>query len=214
MLEAAKVIIFDFDGVLVESNDIKTAAFEHVFSRFPGHQEEMMAFHREQVSASRFIKFDRLLALAGKSGDINLRAELAEEFSSYVAAKIIQCPWVEGAEDLLAWLENRIPLYLASVTPEAELEGILKGRGLEKRFRKIYGCPPWKKPDAVRDVLARESIQPELAVLIGDSAGDQRAAEETGIRFIARNSGLEFDRPHPLTFSNLNEIKKFMESML
>lgn len=211
MWRTIKVFIFDFDGVIVESNHIKTAAFHHVFSRFPEHYEEMMAFHYSQISASRVVKFDHLLKTIGRSTDTKLRKELLEEFSEFVAARVIETPLVEGAESLMSWLHGQVPLYLASVTPENELEMILQSRGLNAFFRGTYGCPPWTKPNAIRDVLLKESIDPHMAVLLGDSAGDQRAAIETGVQFLARDSGLAFDSPQPPLFPDLHSVKRFIE---
>ena len=56
-----RMVILDFDGVIVESNDIKTRAFGHVFSRFPEHADVMMAYHHAHVSVSRFDKFQYLV---------------------------------------------------------------------------------------------------------------------------------------------------------
>jgi phosphoglycolate phosphatase-like HAD superfamily hydrolase len=61
----------------------------------------------------------------------------------------------------------------------------------------VYGCPPWTKPGAVKDILQKENILPSHTVLVGDSYGDQKAANETGVHFIGRNSGLLFEDPQP-----------------
>lgn len=81
-------------------------------------------------------------------------------------------------------------------------------------FRDVYGCPPWTKPDAILDILKKEDIKPEEALLIGDSAGDQRAAHVSGVHFIARNSGLDFDAPQPVKFSDLNQISQHLANLL
>jgi phosphoglycolate phosphatase-like HAD superfamily hydrolase len=97
-------------------------------------------------------------------------------------------------------------VYLASVTPAGDLEAILDRRGLRRWFRDVYGYPPWTKPDAVRDVLRREACAPQEALLVGDSAGDQRAAAATGVAFIARDSGLFFDTPPLEIFPDLTAV--------
>jgi phosphoglycolate phosphatase-like HAD superfamily hydrolase len=190
------LIVLDFDGVIVESNDVKTEAFREVFARFPEHAEAMLAFHHANASASRYDKFDRLLELLGRSGDANLRTELAAEFTRRTLDRVVAVPLVPGAEEFLREASARVPLYLASVTPAEDLETILDRRGLRRWFRGVYGCPPWTKPEAIRDALRREGCVHDEALLVGDSEGDRRAAAETGIGFIARDSGLLFaDRP-------------------
>ena len=194
---APRVLVLDFDGVVVESNDVKTQAFREVFARFPEHCEAMMAYHRDHVSASRFAKFDHLLQRLGRSGDTALAAELASEFSRRTLERMLAVPYVNGAEAFLRDIAPRLPVYLASVTPEEDLALILERRGLRRWFRGVYGCPPWTKADAIQDVLRRESCASHEALLVGDSAGDQRAAAQTGVEFVGRDSGLAFDPPAP-----------------
>jgi len=201
-----EVLILDFDGVIVESNDVKTEAFRELFSRFPEHSQSMMAYHHTHISVTRFAKFDHLLTLVGRPGDPKLRSELADRFSELVFERMLSVPLVPGADSFLRKMTTKVPVYLASVTPAEELEKILCHRELDHWFRGVYGCPPWTKPKAIVDVLARERVTPEKALLIGDSGGDQRAALETGIRFLARDSGLSFDDPTPRSFPDMNRL--------
>lgn len=209
-----RVLILDFDGVVIESNAVKTLAFQQVFARFPDHADAMMEFHHTHVSASRFEKFDHLLGLAGRRGDGGLRDELAADFSARVLQVMTAVPLVRGAESFLRSITPRVPTYLASVTPEAELAVILERLGLRRWFRGVYGCPPWTKADAILDVLEREAVKPDEALLIGDSAGDQRAAGMTGVNFLARDSGLSFDSPAPRCFADLNELSRHVNEWL
>lgn len=209
-----RVLILDFDGVIVESNDVKTEAFRQLFSRFPEHADAMMAYHHANVSVTRFVKFDQLLKLLNRAGDSLLRAELAEEFSLRVFDRMRDVPLVPGAELLLGTVYGRVPMYLASVTPADELERILRQRNLLHWFTDVYGCPPWTKPKAILDVLAREQVGHSEALLIGDSAGDQSAAQETGVDFLARDSGLMFDQPLPRRFPNLTPLSNHIAELL
>jgi phosphoglycolate phosphatase-like HAD superfamily hydrolase len=209
-----ELLILDFDGVVIESNEIKTQAFEKVFSQFPQYKDAMMQFHYENISVSRIEKFDYLAALMGRGADSKLKAEMADNFSQYVLECILTAPLVKGAERLLKMAKGQLPLYLASVTPANELNHILEKRGLLHWFDGVYGCPPWTKANAIRDILSRNSILPKNSLLIGDSAGDQRAALETGIQFIARDSGLKFDEIPPLFFLDLYEISDYLGRFL
>ena len=73
-----RALILDFDGVIVESNALKTEAFEAVFSRFPEHAAAMLAYHHAHVSESRYAKFEHLAERLGKPRDDVLMAELAK----------------------------------------------------------------------------------------------------------------------------------------
>lgn len=214
MSNKIELIILDFDGVVIESNNIKTQAFEKVFSRFPQYKEAMMQFHYENISISRVEKFNYLATLMGRSADSKLKNDLANKFAQHVLEDILTVPLVEGAEKFLKIYKGQIPLYLASVTPAHELNNILEKRDLLHWFDGVYGCPPWTKANAILDILSRNSINPSNGLLIGDSAGDQQAAIETGIQFIARDSGLAFDKPPELLFLDLSEIADHLGGIL
>lgn len=210
-----RVLVLDFDGVILESNAVKTEAFRDVFARFPEHFEAMMAYHRTHVSVTRYAKFDQLLERLGRPGDMALRAEIAAEFSRRTLERMASVPFVPGAEAFLLEITVRLPVYLASVTPIEDLDVVLDRRGLRRWFRDVYGCPPWTKADAVRDVLRREGCSPHHALLLGDSAGDQRAAAEVGVGFLARDSGLPFDEPSPTAiFRDLNAAADYLRLRL
>lgn len=210
-----RVLVLDFDGVILESNDVKTEAFRDVFARFPEHCKAMMAYHLANLSEPRFVKFDYLLERLGHPGEAVLRAELAADFSRRVLERLASVPFVVGAEAFLREVTPRLPVYLASVTPAEDLDAILERRGLRAWFRDVYGCPPWTKPSAVRDVLRREACAPHDALLLGDSAGDQRTATETGVEFVARHSGLPFDDPAPRTlFPDLAAVATYLRDRL
>ena len=190
-----RALIFDFDGVILDSNAIKTDAFTAVFAQFPEHAEAMMAYHREHVSQSRYEKFRHLVEQRlGRSGDQAAIDRLAAQYAAVLRDRMDRCAFVPGAREMLDELSARLPLYLASVTPEPELLRLLEVRGLRRYFRRVFGCPPWSKPDAVAAIV-RELGGAAGVALVGDSAGDQRAAAAHGVEFIARDSGLPFDAP-------------------
>jgi phosphoglycolate phosphatase-like HAD superfamily hydrolase len=206
MADTLKALILDFDGVILESNDLKTQAFVSVFNRFPEHADAMMAYHRAHVSDTRFVKFRHLVhERLGRPDDEALVQELADAFSRETRRLLATCPLVPGAEAFLQAASARVPVYLASVTPQAELEDLLEARHLRRYFTKVYGCPPWTKASAVGDILAGLG-GPAHVLFIGDSAGDQRAAAANSVEFLARDSGLPFDVPVPPSFPNMTAM--------
>lgn len=195
--EKIELIILDFDGVIVESNHVKDSAFAEILNRYPEYASDFFQYHRENISLSRYRKFDYLLKLIGQTGNEELKKELLRDFSTSTLKIMRSIPFVTGAMDFLQTMHQRMPLYLASVTPIEDLEIILGSLRIRSYFKDVYGCPPWTKPLAVKDILGKENISPGKTVLVGDSYGDQNAAIETGIHFIGRNSGLHFNDPQP-----------------
>jgi len=209
-----RALILDFDGVIVESNALKTEAFEAVFSRFPEHAAAMLAYHHAHVSESRYAKFEHLAERLGKPRDDVLMAELAKEFSREMRARFEACAAVPGAVELLDRVRDRLPVFVASVTPQRELEDILSLRGLAHRFTRVYGCPPWTKATAIQEIVEGLGGGVAGVLFIGDSAGDQRAARQTGVEFVGRDSGLPFDEPVPPSYADLDALTAAIASRL
>ncbi len=51
-----KAIIFDLDGVILESADIKTKAFLKLFEAFPKHVDVILDYHVKNMGISRYVK--------------------------------------------------------------------------------------------------------------------------------------------------------------
>jgi phosphoglycolate phosphatase-like HAD superfamily hydrolase len=185
-----KALILDFDGTLVESVGIKDRAFHTLFaSDYPDRIDEIMAYHLAHNATIRFDKFRHITEAILRERYTAARAkELSDRFSALVAGAIAACPAVEGLDEFLNALQPRLPLYLVSVSPEDELMEILRARELAGRMKGIYSAS-WSKPDAIRDILRREGVGPEAAIFVGDTPEDRRAAEQTGVCFIGRDSG-------------------------
>jgi len=187
-----KVAILDFDGTLVESNDIKDSAFEALYSELP-QWAEIRDYH---LANNHTIRFEKFRAIDEDILDVPHTAErardLAVRFQDLVVQAIASAPWVTGATELLDALDAAgVHAYLLSMSPAEELARILEMRGVGGRFAAVY-AHPWSKGEAVCDILARENASPSEAVMIGDSPEDASVAGECGVRFVGRDSGKPF----------------------
>ena len=183
-----KVIALDFDGTLVESNQIKDHAFEAIFSDWPEHTETMMRWHFAHNSIERREKFryfiEEVLELTGRN---DLIEKLTARFGELTKKAIVECPFVKGAEDFLEYIRNRYSVYLVSATPQADLDLIIDARGLNDYFKKVYGAPI-KKTETLQRIIITEKVSVNEIVFVGDSPEDQQCANDLGIGFIGRQS--------------------------
>jgi len=184
MIEA---VVFDFDGVILESADIKTVAFRRLFEDdYPDLTGRIVAYHLEHEGISRYDKFRYIYAeMIGEPLSSEAERELGRRFSEIVLEEILQAPYVPGAVEFLEGHHAVMPLFVASGTPQEELHLIAEQRDVAKYFREMHGTPQ-TKADIINDILERYGLTPKEAVLVGDAHSDVRAARETGINFVGR----------------------------
>jgi len=187
-----KTIILDFDGTVVESVGIKDSAFQSLFSDFSDKLDEIMEYHLTNNTTIRYEKFkyiyEKILGLPYSQG---VEQVLKEQFSRLVVKKIIECPYVPGALEFLEHHQGKFSFYLVSMSPEEELQEILTKRDLKKYFKKIYAYP-WRKVEAIADIIVNEQAPLDEVMFIGDAYEDYQAAKSAGIFFVGRNSGKPF----------------------
>jgi phosphoglycolate phosphatase-like HAD superfamily hydrolase len=181
-----KAVIFDFDGVILESADIKTEAFIELFSEYPEHREEILRHHLDNQGISRFRKFAWIYGeLLGKDLEEDESRRLGKAFSRIVFEKILACSFVPGAAEILESLEGRCLMFVASGTPQEELDRIIDSRGLSRFFHEVWGTP-LEKVEIIRSILDRYGFREDDVLFVGDGLSDYEAAKKTGIPFFAR----------------------------
>jgi len=184
-----KAIIFDFDGVLVESVDIKTKAFAKLFeSEGKDVVEKVVDYHLKNAGVSRFEKFSYIYQnMLKRNLSEKTFAYLCQQFSHFVVDEVVSAPYVKGAKEFLDSYSNEYSCFVASATPQDEMEEIIERRKIQGCFKGIYGSPK-KKEDIVREILAAYNsvLIPRSSVYVGDAMSDYLAAKNNAVNFIAR----------------------------
>jgi beta-phosphoglucomutase-like phosphatase (HAD superfamily) len=182
---SCEAIFFDFDGVLVDSVEVKTQAFEKLFEPYGQDiKDKVVAHHRNHGGMTRRDKFhyyyENYLRKPLTNQKLN---ELCNAFADIVIEKVIAAPAIPGAEDLLRNCENRIPCFVISGTPTDELREIIKRRGWSRYFIEVCGAPV-KKCEHLKILLSKYTLHPGSCIFFGDAVSDYEAAATFGIPFI------------------------------
>jgi len=183
-------IFFDFDGVIKDSVEVKSRAFEELFREFDrSTTNKIIKHHEENGGMSRFDKLPIYLKWTGQFPSKALVADYSEKFSLLVKQNVIESEWVPGVLD---YMRNHImhqTFFLVTATPQIEIEEILEELKIQKYFKNIIGTPT-RKVDAIKMLLAEYSISPDQAVMVGDSRSDYEAATENHVPFVLRRTNL------------------------
>jgi phosphoglycolate phosphatase-like HAD superfamily hydrolase len=184
-----RAIIFDFDGVLVESTDVKTKAFERLFAgEDPKSARRIVDYHLKNAGVSRFVKFKSIYRdILKRSLSETEFHKLCREFSGLVMDEVVSCPWVAGALEFLERNRGAYSFFIVSGTPEEELQRIVQRRGIAGFFQEVLGSPR-TKDILLADIMDRHGLRSEEMIFIGDSETDWEAAQRTEVGFVWRKT--------------------------
>jgi|TARA_Y100000294_G_scaffold68314_1_gene64694 phosphoglycolate phosphatase-like HAD superfamily hydrolase len=138
---------------------------------------------------TRFEKLPLYLKWTGQASTPLLVDEYAQQFSLLVTQRVIDSDWVDGVLEYLQCNYNKQQFFLITATPQQEIEEIISQLQIADYFEQVIGSPT-TKADAVQLLLNRYSLNPEQAVMIGDSCSDYKAATENSIAFVLRKTDL------------------------
>jgi phosphoglycolate phosphatase-like HAD superfamily hydrolase len=184
-------IIFDCDGVLLDSNALKTDCFRQVLEEAAfdaADTARFLEFQQASFGMSRYRLFEALLGWKlAKPTELD-RDALVARYAATLGGRYAKAMATPGMREVVSGLAAEFPLYIVSGSDEAELREVMAQRGDAAFFRRILGSPT-NKVDNLALVLAELSAgapppAPERVVFIGDAEADLTAARAHGLRFV------------------------------
>lgn len=179
------VVIFDCDGVILNSNTLKIEAMRNALFSVKLAEvevEKCTAFFAENFGKSRFYHIDYFA-----NHLLNIKEESVEQFKTQLLANYSQqCKSLYLVADVTPFIialmnKSAATHYVASGSEQEELRSVFKQRQLDSHFNAIYGSPD-KKTDLVTRILNKHPKA--KAVMIGDAVSDLEAAKDNNIDFI------------------------------
>lgn len=185
LLNKYDLSIFDCDGVILDSNNLKVEAMKEVLENYLTSKsdiESCIDYFKNNFGKSRFHHINYFLNNFFKTSSLkreNLEKDLIQDFSLkcyllYQDAEL--CP------DLISVLTRcSAKKFVASGSEQNELRAVFKSKDIAKYFYSIFGSPTPKEV-IVKNILDGETHN--KAVMIGDSFSDMLSAEINKIDFI------------------------------
>ena len=183
-----QAIIFDFDGVLANTEDLHYRAFVQVFTPRGWDLDAAEYYERYMGFDDRGLVVeyarDRSMDLSADVIDA-LTASKAQAFAAMVASGDVLYP---GAREIVRQLAGRFRLAIASGALHEEIVTILRAGGVLDSFEAIVGADdvPASKPapDSYLAAAAALGVDPAACVAVEDSVWGLRAARAAGMRAI------------------------------
>ena len=189
-VEQSKVLIFDFDGVIADSVEVKTKAFASMYEPYGMDiVDKVIDHHKNNGGMSRFEKFQYYHRAFL---DIEISQEiidnLSAQFSKLVFDKVVSSSEIDSVTEFIEkyGVDERI-CVINSATPQLEIEKIIQERGMSKFFSSIFGSPS-SKLDNISIILNKYSCRNEDVVFFGDSEADLMTAIQAKINFVGIGS--------------------------
>jgi HAD superfamily hydrolase (TIGR01549 family) len=193
LINNSEVVFWDFDGVIKESVEVKSAAFEKLFSIYGSKITKKVREHHEQnTGLSRFEKIPLYMSWSDEPVVDKSVQKFCNKFSLLVKRAVINSPWVPGFLEVIESNTSKQKHILVTATPKDEIEYILEKLGIRSFFYKVYGTPILKK-DAISIELNNLAIKPKNAIMLGDSNSDYQAAKYNSVSFFLRCTDLNKD---------------------
>jgi phosphoglycolate phosphatase-like HAD superfamily hydrolase len=185
-LQQYKTLVFDCDGVVLNSNQTKIDAYYEVGKRMGGSDAQAQAFVDHHVAKGSFPRngkieyyFEHIIKQPLTDA---LMQQYLQAFEEVLGDTLMHCEVATGL-DALKVATPQASWMLLSGGDQAELRRIFPRRNLAHLFELgIFGGP-----DKKDDVLAREKANGNIqfpALFLGDSKYDHQAATLAGHDFV------------------------------
>lgn len=178
-----RLIIFDCDGTLVDSQHNIIAAMQKAF-RSAGSPLPTPEAIRRQVGLSLEVAIARLLPDTDEKDVLDLAENYRVAVRALRAGEGLSEPLYDGIDDLIKALDHaEIFLGVATGKNLVGLEHTLKHHGLRQRFHTLQTADlalSKPHPDMIHRALAETGCQATETVMIGDTSFDMEMARAAG----------------------------------
>lgn len=211
-----KVVVFDFDGVIVDSESIKQEGYEYMFTDY----DEVAPTHsikkaRDLYSDGRGTGFDIIRAILHDMG-VDYSNKIVEfwytnRYAPSVKTRILKLRVPGEVHDTLSALSKKLPLYINSMNPSIHLLEYAQNLNVAIYFKELLGGSATKIQN-LNKVLQLENVIPNEVLFIGDAMGDYNAAKKCGCQFIGFiNVTNGWDKDMGLPFEVIKNIHEVFE---
>jgi HAD superfamily hydrolase (TIGR01509 family) len=180
-----EAVIFDLDGVIVDSEQVWDAAREQLAEERGGRWHERAQADMMGMSSNEWsVYMHDVIGLPESPAEIN--DEVVRRMSELYGDEL---PVIDGAIDAVERVAERWPLGLASSSNRPLIDLVLELTGLDRHFRATVSSEEVQRgkpaPDVFVEAARRLGVEPAVCAVVEDSRNGILAGRAAGMRFVA-----------------------------
>ena len=199
-----KSIIFDFDGVILDTVEVKGDSFVELYKNESKEvKKQIKKYHFANLSVSRYIKINYIGNNFLDFDKKKTNSYYLKKFEQIVKKKIKKSNYIYGIKKFIKDNYKNYLFFISSATPQNELYEIVKYKKIHTFFREVLGSPDNKKKH-MKKITKKYKLKKKEVLFIGDTKKDLQTAIQSNINFLGIQNKYE-------NFENLNlKVKNFM----
>src|SRR5213596_471590 len=190
-----EAVIFDMDGVIVDSEPLHERAFRQVFDEIGYGETHGIDFPAYYGKSDLVVWRDFIARFHPAESLEELLARKEKKFGALLQQEE---PIFSGLPELLAKLSPRYPLALASGSRHPTINAVLAMRGLRRFFRVVVSSEDVAHGKPAPDIFLRTAelldLAPNECCVVEDSASGVDAALAAGMTVIAITNSLPAEK--------------------
>jgi HAD superfamily hydrolase (TIGR01509 family) len=184
-VSALEAVVFDLDGVLVDSEHVWDEVREELARERGGRWHERAQADMMGMSSTEWSRYmHEVIGLAETPEEIS--AEVVRRMHARYAESL---PLIEGAVEAVHRLAARYRLALASSSNRPLIDAVLEASGLGRSFEATVSSEEVARgkpaPDVFLEAAQRLAVDPHACAAIEDSGNGIRAARAAEMRVVA-----------------------------
>ncbi len=185
-----KNILWDFDGVILDSMPTRDYGFKKIFEDFDSVSiDKLLEYHQQNGGLSRYVKiryfYENILDKNISDDEIDI---YAQKFSTIMKKKLVNKKYLISKS--LSFIKSHYKKYdfhIVSGSDEKELQYLCEQLDIKGYFISINGSPTHKNT-LVKNLLEKYNYKKNETILIGDSINDYKAAKINNLDFYGYNN--------------------------
>ncbi len=190
MLNKYSTIFWDFDGVIINSDEVRTEGFKHIFDSYSKEYiDKLINYHTINGGLSRYEKIEYFSQkILDKRLNNQEKREFAQLYGNYCRERLCNKNLlIKSSISFIKENHKNFNFHLVSASDEKELVYLCSKLDIKKYFKSISGSPI-NKIENIKKLLKTNNYNESNCCLIGDSINDKFAATENRICFFGFNN--------------------------